>query len=81
MSDFQRSLIRSTVPMVAGLIITLFARVGIHGIDGTVTAYVTAAISAVYTTTAHFLERHFRIAGWLLGMPGPPKYQTPTKAA
>lgn len=74
MSDFQKSMVRSTVPVVAGFVITLLARLNVAGWDAQVTAEVTTLVTLAYTWTVKSLERKWPKAGILLGIPGAPVY-------
>lgn len=77
------SLMRTVVPLVAGLLLSLAARAGLN-LDGeVVTAGVTAALTAVYYAVFRGVEELARrldwtplrlVAGVLLGWARPPQY-------
>jgi hypothetical protein len=80
------SLMRTLVPVVAGLVLGLAARVGLDLDDGMVTTYVTAALTAGYYTLWRALEELAGRLGWeplrtlaglLLGWAKPPQYEQP----
>ncbi len=72
------SVIRTCVPLAAGVAITQLADLGLHLDNATVTAIVTALFTAGYYVAARALE-HYRSAkwGWLLGVPRAPVYPPP----
>lgn len=88
MTNLFTSLMRTVVPIVAGLLLGLAARVGLDLDDATVTAYVTAGLTAGYYALWRALEELAERIGWeplrtlaglLLGWAKPPQYeQAPT---
>jgi len=81
------SLMRTVVPIVAGLLLGLAARVGLDLDEGAVTAYVTAGLTAGYYALWRVLEDLADRLGWeplrtlagvLLGWARPPLYEQPT---
>jgi hypothetical protein len=83
------SLLRTLVPIVAGLILGLAARFGLDLDDATVTAQVTAALTGAYYTLWRALEALAEYMAWrplqllagvLLGWANPPQYQKPVTA-
>ncbi|WP_063837638.1 hypothetical protein [Streptomyces sp. NBRC 110035] len=80
------SLMRTVVPIVAGLLLGLAAKVGLDLDDGLVTTYVTAALTAGYYALWRVLEEAADRLGWeplrtlaglLLGWARPPQYEQP----
>ncbi|WP_062214572.1 hypothetical protein [Streptomyces sp. NBRC 109706] len=80
------SIARTVVPMVAGLVLTLAARVGLDLDEAEVTAAVGTALSAAYYTGLRGVEEWAgraqhpqlrRVAGVLLGWARPPQYPAP----
>lgn len=80
------SIARTVVPMVAGLILALAARIGLDLDQAEVTAAVATVLSAAYYTGLRGLEewagrtqrpRLRRVAGVLLGWARPPQYPAP----
>lgn len=80
------SLMRTLVPILAGLALSWAARIGLHLDDVTVTTYVTAGLTAAYYAAFRGLEvlaerlawRPLQLAaGILLGWARPPAYETP----
>lgn len=80
------SLMRTLVPIAAGLVLDLAARVGLDLDDGMVTTYVTAALTAGYYALWRAIEEHAERIGWeplrtlaglLLGWAKPPQYEQP----
>lgn|GEM_PF-1773147 len=74
MSNLSRSIIRKMTPVAAGLVVGLLAKVGIHGLDAQVTAYITSGAAAAYGALASWAETKVPALGWLLGAPGAPTY-------
>jgi hypothetical protein len=81
------SLMRTLVPVVAGLLLSLAAKVGLDLDDATATAYTTAAVTAAYYALWRALEELAGRIGWtplrtlagvLLGWAKPPQYEQPT---
>lgn len=84
MSNLFTSLMRTVVPIVAGLLLGLAARVGLDLDDATATAYVTAGLTAGYYALWRTLEELAGRIGWeplrtlaglLLGWAKPPQYE------
>ena len=77
--DLAKSYVRTVVPVVVGLIITLALKAGVnlHGYA----PEITAAVTALYYGLARLLEAKLSPAfGWLLGYASPPKYPAPAPA-
>ena len=72
-TDLAKSYVRTVVPILVGLVISLALRAGVdlHGYGPEVTAVVTAAYYCVARAAEHYLSPRF---GWLLGVAAPPKY-------
>lgn len=69
------SLVRSLVPLLAGLVITQALRLGVHLDQGTVTDVVQAVVTGLYYTAFRWAEVHLGPGwGWFLGLARPPKY-------
>lgn len=82
------SLMRTLVPIVAGLALTWAARVGLDLDEATATAYVTAALTAGYYAAFRLLEELAErmawrplqlLAGVALGWARPPAYERPVE--
>lgn len=74
------SLVRSLVPLLAGLILTQALRLGVHLDQGAVTDVVQAAVTGLYYAAFRWAETHLGPAwGWFLGLARPPQY--PAKSA
>lgn len=80
------SLMRTLVPIVAGLALSWAARIGLHLDDVTVTTYVTAGLTLAYYVAFRALEAVAERLAWqplqlaagiFLGWARPPAYQTP----
>lgn len=89
MQNLFVSFMRTLVPIVAGLALTSAARLGLDLDEGTVTPYVTAALTAAYYLVVRGLEEAAErmawqplqtLAGILLGWARPPQYVTPITA-
>lgn len=88
-SSLLPSLLRTVVPILAGLVITAAARIGINLDSATVAMYVTAAAIAAYYTAFRLVEAYAKrignrtlraLAGIFLGYAAPPEYP-PTDAS
>lgn len=87
--NLYASLLRTVVPVVAGLLLGWAARVGLDLDDGQVTAAVTAALTMAYYAAFRLLEHAAdslgvpwlrTAAGVLLGWARPPQYASPVTA-
>lgn len=79
LSDLAKSYVRTVVPIIVGLVISLGLRAGVnlHGYA----PEITAAVTALYYGLARLLEAKLSPAfGWLLGYASPPKYAPATPA-
>ncbi|MDX3629059.1 hypothetical protein PV728_01780 [Streptomyces europaeiscabiei] len=83
------SVMRTLVPLVAGLILTWAARLGLDLDQAAVAPYVTAALTAAYYLAFRGLEELAErmawqplqtLAGFLLGWARPPQYVPPITA-
>jgi hypothetical protein len=83
------SVMRTLVPLVAGLALTWAARLGLDLDEAAATPYVTAALTAAYYVLFRGLEELAErmswqplqtLAGILLGWARPPQYVTPIEA-
>lgn len=82
------SYLRTLVPIVAGLVLGLAAKVGLDIDDATVTTIVTAGLTVAYYAVVRGVEALTEriggpswlqtIAGALLGYVRPPQYEKPT---
>ncbi|MFG3019822.1 hypothetical protein ACGFZQ_14945 [Streptomyces sp. NPDC048254] len=77
------SFMRTVVPIVAGLLLTLLVRIGVDFDSASVASVVTTVLTGAYYTTFRLLESlavklHSRplatVAGILLGWAAPPDY-------
>ena len=69
------SLIRTVVPVIVGVLVAAFAKVGLQLTDDTFTGVITTAVTALYYAGARWLE--VKVApwwGWLSGKAGAPQY-------
>lgn len=75
-TDLAKSYVRTIVPVLVGLVISLALRAGIdlHGYAPEVTAVVTAVYYCAARAAEHYLSPKF---GWLLGVASLPKYGSP----
>jgi hypothetical protein len=89
MQNLYASLMRTLVPIVAGLILSWAARLGLDLDDATVTPYVTAGLTAGYYALFRLLEELAErmswqplqtLAGIFLGWARPPQYVDPITA-
>ncbi|WP_086746184.1 hypothetical protein [Streptomyces scabiei] len=89
MNNVFVSFIRTAVPVVAGLVLTGAARLGLDLDDATTTMYVMAGLTAGYYAVFRLLEELAErmawgplqtLAGILLGWARPPQYVTPITA-
>ena len=89
MQNLYASLMRTLVPIVAGLVLSWAARLGLDLDDATTTAYVTAGLTAAYYGVFRLLEELAErmawgplqtLAGLFLGWARPPQYVEPVTA-
>jgi hypothetical protein len=74
-SDLLKSIIRTFVPVVVGLILSALAKAQIEIDDQALTQIVDAVFVGGYYALVRFLEVRFPQLGWLLGLPTTPAYQ------
>lgn len=74
--SIRLSLIRTITPIVAGVVVLQFVRLGVDVDDATAATLVSAAISALYYAAARELETRWPRFGRLLGRATPPIYDT-----
>lgn len=72
--DLGQQVVRTLVPVVAGLLLAQVARAGLDVPPDAVVGAVEAVAIAVYYTTFALLERRFPALGAFLGMIGAPQY-------
>lgn len=72
-TDLAKSYVRTVVPVVVGLVVSLALRAGVdlHGYAPEITAAVTVAYYTLARAAEHYLSRQF---GWFLGAAGGPRY-------
>lgn len=85
-TNLYTSMMRTVVPVVAGLLLGWAAQVGWHLDDAQITSAVTSALTAVYYAAFRLLEEYAgklnmpwlqKTAGVLLGWARPPQYDPP----
>jgi uncharacterized membrane protein (DUF441 family) len=74
MSDYGRSVVRTLVPVVVGVLVTWLASKGLDVDRGQVTVLVEAVVSVAYYALVRLAEQRVPQLGWLLGVPGAPTY-------
>ena len=74
MNDLIRSLIRTLVPMVAGLIVAALAKLGYNLSSDTAVQAVGFAVAFGWYLVARLVETRWPKFGWLLGSPSAPTY-------
>jgi hypothetical protein len=73
LTNLARSYVRTVVPVVVGLVVSLALRAGVD-LNGW-TPEITAAVTFLYYALARYLEEHVSGQfGWLLGSATPPHY-------
>lgn len=89
MPNLFTSVMRTLVPVVAGLLLSWAARAGLHLDSATTTAYVTAGLTAAYYLLFRGLEALAQRLAWqplqlaaglLLGWARPPSYEDQDQA-
>lgn len=78
-SDLAKAHVRTVVPALVGLVVTLALRTGVdlHGYA----PVITTVITAVYYSAARLAEEYVSPRfGWLLGVAAAPVYTPPRKA-
>jgi hypothetical protein len=74
MGDLLRSIVRTLVPVVVGLIISTLAQAGIDVDEGALTTFIDSVFVGGYYAIVRLLETQSEAFGWLLGLPSPPSY-------
>lgn len=78
MTEIGPSVIRTVVPWIVGILLTLAAQRGLDLPESVATEVVTAVVSAVYYALVRLAEvRLSPLWGWLLGLPKAPLYGSP----
>lgn len=80
MSDFHTSLIRTTVPLIVGFLLTQLLKLGVDIDKASLENLVQAGVTAVYYGVVRWAETHKPKAGVLLGVPKAPAYDVPPNA-
>lgn len=78
MGDLFRSVVRTFVPVVVGLIMAGLAKAGIEMDSTALTTVIDALFVGGYYVVIRLLERRFPAVGWLLGLPVTPTYERPS---
>lgn len=74
-NDMLKSIIRTFVPVVVGLILSALAQIGIEIEAAALAGLVDALFVGGYYAIVRFLESKSANLGWLLGLPSPPHYE------
>ena len=79
-TDLAKAHVRTIVPAVVGLVVTLALRQGVdlHGYAPELTTVITSVYYAVARCAEHYLDPRF---GWLLGVAAAPAYGGPNRKA
>lgn len=75
MEDLLKSVIRTFVPVVVGLIMSGLATINVTLDEPALYGLVDALFVGLYYTVVRFLETKEKKFGWLLGLPSPPHYE------
>ena len=78
MSDLLKSVIRTFVPVVVGLVIAGFTMAGVDVDDelrGSLLILIDGLFIGLYYTLVRWLEGKFPAFGWFLGLPTAPSYE------
>lgn len=76
--DLMKSLIRTAVPALVGLLLALLARAGLHLEPATaesITLLLATLFTAAYYAVIRALSVRWSWVGWLLGYPTNPTYE------
>ena len=74
MSDFSKSIVRTIVPLVVGLVLSLLIKAGFNVTSTQVEMTLAPVISAAYYLAVRFIEKRIPKVGMLLGVPTAPQY-------
>lgn len=74
-SDLLKSLIRTVVPVVVGLIVSGFAQLGIEVPTAALSGLIDAVFVGAYYALIRVLETKSPSIGWFLGLPAAPEYK------
>ena len=75
-ADLLKSLIRTVVPVVVGLVVSGATRVGFEIDPAAVGAWLDGLFIAGYYTLVRAAEHRLPWVGWFLGLPAEPSYAT-----
>jgi hypothetical protein len=76
MSDLLKSVVRTFVPVVVGLILSALAKLQVEVDAVGLAQLVDAIFVGLYYAVVRFLEAKNQAFGWLLGLPSPPSYDS-----
>jgi hypothetical protein len=74
MGDLLRSIVRTFVPVVVGLILSALAQAGIDVDEGALTTVIDSVFIGGYYALVRVLESQSEAFGWFLGLPSAPSY-------
>lgn len=79
-TDLAKSYVRTVIPVLVGLVVSLALRAGIdlHGYTPEITGAVTAVYYMAARAAEHYLSPRY---GWLLGVAAAPKYPAKKQGA
>ena len=77
--NYLKSMVRTLVPVVAGLIISGLARIGIEVSEPALITVIDGLVIGGYYALARWLEGRWTGFGWLLGLPSQPEYHVAQK--
>ena len=75
MEDLLKSVVRTLVPVVVGLVISGLATAGIELDEALLYPVIDTIFVGGYYTVIRFLETKEEKFGWFLGLPSPPQYK------
>jgi hypothetical protein len=72
--DLGKSIVRTIVPVIVGLIIAGLARIGLDLAPDQIGVWLDGLVVSGYYAVLRLLESKVPAFGWLLGLPAPPSY-------
>lgn len=78
MEDLLKSVVRTFVPVVVGLILSALATAGIEVDEAALAQVIDAVFVGGYYAIVRALETKYEAFGWLLGLPSQPHYEKET---
>lgn len=77
--NYLKSVVRTLVPVVVGVILSGLAQIGIEVDQVALSQVIDGVFVGGYYTLVRYAESRVPALGWLLGLPSPPEYPEKTQ--